>query len=364
MANIHSHVQHTVEPDLIVAWEQLWNSSATAHPFNSFTWFDTCRTVFAPQRFVVVTVYTDTVLEAILPLVIEKKYGITFYRSPGSHFLDKSALLTRDTNPEVLKALVQQLSLLGNVYLAELEERFAMPLSSGQSSASLVSSSASLYVALSENPYHLMSKKHRAMLKNRAAALGDRLQFQLHTGTTASHLPAMIDIEHDSFKPKERTDIFYETTARDLYRELMSTPKAGCAVGILYLDGKPIAHSFGMISHATFYASHLAYRSEYRSLMPGKLVAGRLLAALYARGIATADLSRGDSSFKRQFADNEYGQYDLYISTNPFVLYYVRCIHWVCGKLEHLPPRWVSVLRYWLRHLNAVRNPIPAPEVK
>ncbi len=357
VANIQASIHHQLDPDLIHEWEQLWNSSENAHPFNSYAWFAACRTAFDIREFAVVTVYENNALHAILPLTIEKKYGLRFYRSPGSHFLDKSSLLTKDSNEEVLKTLFSQLTLLGNVYIAELEERFALPLASDQPAASLISSSASLYVSLTQDPYQLMSKKHRAMLKNRAAAFGDRLRFQLHAGSIASELPAMIDIENNSFKPKERTDLFYEKAAQDLYRELMSAPAANCVVGLLYLDSKPIAHSFGMVSHDTFYATHLAYRSELRSLMPGKLVAGQLLSALYERGIAKADLSRGKSSFKSQFANNEYSQFDLYISKNIFVLRYVRSIHWICGKIEKLPPRLVGMLRYWIRHLHTVWNP-------
>lgn len=345
MSDIKFKVINKLDHDLLSQWHTLWQDCGQAHFFNSPMWFLSCLRAFTIKEFYIFCQYKEDKLEIILPLIKSHKYGINVLCSPGKKYLDKTTLLFIGCDYSDLHNFFEQVLKYGNLYLTEIDKNLRHNLQNKY-----------LFYKSSDNPYidlagqlSWLNKKHRSEIKNRIKKVGDHLDFQLHFSDTDKYLKDIFGIEDRSYKKQKGRHIFSDIQARKLYENIAKMKGDNSAVVLLYFDNSPIAHLFGLTYKNIFLAYHMAYLSNYRNIMPGKILLYHLIIKLQALEYKLFDFSRGQSSLKSQFTGTTREQYDLLTSNSFFVVFYWRLmllINWVISKLRRFVKRLLIKVNY------------------
>lgn len=276
----------------------------------TWCWFDALRASFpAAASARVVTVRADGALAGLLPLA-------EVARSPfGSELLvatdlsgGRNGLILADTaGPAVLQALLKGMtqaypSWATLNFTMQAQTRDAALFSAACQSLGFAlrsySTAASPYFALrgSEEEFRQgVSKSVLQMLRtsrNKAAKLGE-LSYRMFVGPddAAELMDAVLQIERQSWKHEAGTAITVQPQQLAFYRALFPRAlQSGLMLGlVLYLDGRPIAHNFGLLRGQVFSCLKHSNVSEHDKLSPSYLVAAELFDRLRALGIQTFD---------------------------------------------------------------------------
>jgi CelD/BcsL family acetyltransferase involved in cellulose biosynthesis len=125
------------------------------------------------------------------------------------------------------------------------------------------------------------------------------------TGSDVARAMAdVLAIERTSWKEAEGTSLANELHSTELYSALAEgyATLGWLRLHVLYLDGKPIAHLFGVRFRNELYALKTSYDAAYAALSPGLLVVLHALRHALAEGCSAIDLLGSDSRWKREVA--------------------------------------------------------------
>lgn len=302
-------------------WDNLWEKSPDAHFFNSSGYFLSFIDAFEPRFRRIIFCYDRGELVAVLPLIQSKKFGIPVLACPdqAKNYLDRTSFLVSRNITQFIDQFTVHARKLGNIYLADCSDFI--------SGAFCTSPTCFLEEAIKcprgkirEDALANMSTKQKRNIRRRIRKNEDHLEFKYFTENLNQQFEIMIEIERDSEKPQKGIALFDHEDARKLYRSIIKASPRNVAVGMLYFDKQPIASAFGLICKNTFLCTHMAFRSKFRNLEPGKMLICFLLEELRKKGVQNFDFSKGDGRLKREFTDEFPAQHNIYFSNNILVM--------------------------------------------
>ncbi len=312
-------------------WRRLWERSAGAHLFNSLEFFEAYCQVMPTEKSVVVLCYQAQELQAVLPLVSDRVFGICAWVTPGraGNYTDKLPLLVKDGNRFARESLIAAAQELGHVYLAEAELQSLPWLISGRRFhiAEWVSRSPFTTLSLEADVLRLMSAGQKRNLRQRIRAREADLKFELFETDLEKALEKVIQVERGSYKEHLQMSLFSNPKTVELIQGLMQMNPERFRIGILSYQGRPAATILGLVHGQTFFWYHASFVEACRQWGAGKMALYFTLEELRKAGFTKADLLRGDSDLKRQFAEGMTEQYDVYLPKNRLVfLWWQLCL--------------------------------------
>jgi CelD/BcsL family acetyltransferase involved in cellulose biosynthesis len=317
-----------LDNDFIREWHEFWDKQQNAHFFNSPEWFISCLTAFNAKNYFIFVVYQSKKIKLIWPTVKMKKFGISFLGSPGGEYLDKNSLLFDNDDPTIIGALIEKILKDANIYMTEVDEKTKCNIARTSTTKLIRQSSINPYISLDLEPFRFIKNKQKNEIKNKIKRYQGNLSFKLCEDNLRKHLATIFDIEHASIKAKNGKNIFSKKIARDLFNHI-SNGQNDALIALLFFNNKPIAHMFGLISKRSFIAYHMAYLKDYKNLIPGKILLYFLLPLLKEKDFTLFDFSRGESILKKQFAQQKKTQYEIFISDNTIINFYISCVFFI-----------------------------------
>lgn len=104
--------------------------------------------------------------------------------------------------------------------------------------------------------------------------------------------------KHIGMGRSPRHELFYRAVAEQFHRD------GQFALHLLYLDGVPIASTWGVAYDGTYFALYIAHDSEWNSFSPGTYLESLEIESSFGQGWHTYDPLGGFNSNKSRWADN------------------------------------------------------------
>lgn len=303
----------SVNDTLLDEWDQLWKKTAYGHFFNSPAWFLACHDTNMCQDYKVYVQRKDGNLEAILPLVPQRKYGVTTMMSPGGEFVDKSSLLLAE-NAGSLALLQKQLVREQAFSLSELSQEQCNLFERGDE-IRIKEASVNPYILLQQDPFIGVSKKQKSKVKNKIKKHESHLRYTSYKSDKEA-LELAFSLEERSYKKMKGKATFVSQDNRDFLKHVFERNKKNVIVDVLSYDGIPIICGIGFQYKKTYHAFYTSHDIAYRHLSPGKMLLFFLLQRLQKDGMEVFDFSRGKSTLKSEFTSLTKTQYTLSYATN------------------------------------------------
>ena len=316
--NYQTKIITKLDKKLLSAWESLWNESKFAHPFNSPAWFHLNSKLENFKEYKILTITNNQKLVGILPLVYSKKFGIHILQSPGGKYLDRSSLLIKSIDSEIITVLFNALKKEKDVFLHELPEDIAKMIKETDPTVTTIKVSVSPYLLLENNPYRFVPSDVKNKIVNRLKKNESHIIFKTFFGNKDS-LTIAIELDKRSSKEKQGKQTFSTDYDIQFFEELLHMYKKDFIVDILYFDEIPFAYSIGLRYKNTFHAISTAYDEKHKYLQPGKTLLYFILQRLSDDKLEFFDFSRGLSSVKRDFTPFAATQYDIVLTNNKII---------------------------------------------
>lgn len=160
--------------------------------------------------------------------------------------------------------------------------------------------------------YGSYAKKFRYNIRNSTKLLKELGDLELVQFTEQKEVPQFLSdvysIERSSWKEAAGTSLTANKKQEDFHSELASIAAAtGIFKGyILYLNGAPIAHVFGVLSDGVFYSLKLSYSEEYRKYSSGIVITSLVIQKLILEHVKFWDFSGPTEDYKRRWTSNAY----------------------------------------------------------
>jgi hypothetical protein len=242
----------------------------------------------------------DGKLALIIPLVQEKIYGIPALRFPGGKYLDKSAILYKNFDKEIIRETIEAITKLGNFYLEELSEELTGIITETNKNISKKESSISPYIPIEDNPFRYLTTFNRNKMMNRIKNNIDHLSYQTFYGD-AQGLEVAYAVDRISRKMKKGQGTFVNEKEKQFFSALLKTYKKDFSIDVVYFDNNPIVYGIGLRYKNTYQALNTAYDDNYKYMQPGKTLLYYLLTRLKDEQVEIFDFSRGVNSLKTDF---------------------------------------------------------------
>ena len=315
--------------DLETSWIDLWNKSDHAHFFNSLGFFKTCLNVYGINDYIVVTYWQKKSLVGVLPLLKRKRYGINSYSLPGGKFMEKSMMLIKDNSPKIIKEMIDAILISDNFFLSETEFIVSKDMLNYYRNSLAATISHSLYIDLEKNPFEALSKKNFNKIKNRITKNNKYLKHEHIQIIDNVILNLIFEIEQKSTKKLSGKEIFSKEINRSYFKSLVKQNPGIIVADLIYYKREPFVYSLGILSKHDYIALHTAFLSEYKWIMPGKVLLFYMLPFYKNLGIKIFNFGRGDTNFKHEFTSKYVAQYDLYLSKHLIPIIWWRLINYI-----------------------------------
>ncbi len=320
MNNLEVQIIKKIDKDFLKKWYKIWKNAYNRQFYNSPEWFISALKVFEAKDYLVFTVSKDSEVKLILPLIGKKFLGRKIYMSPGEKFLDKTTILLKDKDFDVLKAVFKKLANFGNFYLSEVDDWVKEEFEETRIGGKTFISSESFYLPL-EEAFEFLSKKQKSKIKNKYIKNKKRLTFlRLRGEKIINRIDDILKIDYLSSKREKSRETFSDKNSIRLLEIISKHSKESKPdLSILYFDRFPVVFSFGVISDGVYHAKYTSFVKKFAFLSPGKLLLYMLLPKLRAEGVKIFDFSRGDSTLKKEFTPYFEKYYDIFYSKDKFL---------------------------------------------
>ncbi len=316
MNKLETKIITKIDKEFLLAWYKLWRESNYAHFFNTPEWFIACLETEKISDYKIFACYKGGNLCALYPVAVSLKFGVKVLSSPTKKFSEKSTLLVKDYDPKVVWAIFDAITKNANVYLHELEDKVVSLLLEENPKILASVSSINPYINVKTDSFRFLSKKQKSKVVNKVKKNLPNLSYVQHRDNLTKYLAVIFDIEAKSYKKLKKKDIFSDSKARSLYKNIVKYASKYVSIDIVYYNNKPVVYSFGFIYKNTYLAFHTAYLASARHLSPGKILLYFLLNNLRERNFELFDFARGHNILKKEFTPYYHLQYDLYYSRN------------------------------------------------
>lgn len=160
--------------------------------------------------------------------------------------------------------------------------------------------------------YGGLAKKFRYNIRNSQKLLAEVGELSLERITDEKDVRRFLDhaylVERRSWKESAGTSLTTNKRQAEFHSRLAPIAASnGIFRGyILYLDGSPIAHVYGLLSDNVFYSLKLSYSEQFRKYSPGIVVTARAIQDLILTGVEYWDFSGPTEEYKRRWTNDAY----------------------------------------------------------
>ena len=129
----------------------------------------------------------------------------------------------------------------------------------------------------------------------------------------------IIRIEERSWKAPRGLSITAEEESRRFYAALTrrAARSGRLRIYLLYIDGAPVGHVYGLTSNGEYQALTTSYDQSYARISPGTLLFHEALRDVLADGYAVFDFLSGESRWKKELANDRRDYVDLCVFSQP-----------------------------------------------
>jgi CelD/BcsL family acetyltransferase involved in cellulose biosynthesis len=311
-------LRNKLDENLLMKWNDLWNKSEEGHFFNTPEWLLAYCRSHGVKNFSIVTIEDDDELLLVLPLVKERFFGISAYGSPGGKYLNKSSLLIKNIDKELLQELINYLIKQGNFCLKELSAELADIIEKIDNRLIKKESSINPYINL-DDPYKFLSNKQRNKIRNTIARNKNALRYESFTGDMNA-LNLVFEMDKRSSRTKKGKATFVDDTDRKFCQDMLKSLPKNFQIDLLYYEKDLICYSIELAFKKVIQAFNTGYNENYRQLRPGKILTYLLLDRLKNENYEILDFSRGNSILKQEFTSLLKKNYEILFSKNLFVM--------------------------------------------
>ncbi len=126
-------------------------------------------------------------------------------------------------------------------------------------------------------------------------------------------LPDLQKIERSSWKHAQRTSLADDAGEWERIERLarLSAERGAARLQLLYLDGVPVGHVFGLVQRRTLYALQTSFGEAFRELSPGAALFELALRRAFEEGLANFEFLGIESRWKNEMATEVREQVDL-----------------------------------------------------
>ncbi|MBI5374028.1 MAG: GNAT family N-acetyltransferase [Candidatus Schekmanbacteria bacterium] len=307
----------------LIQLEREWNSLETEQKgfnvFMSFPWIaGWFRHIGNDAVPLIITARCDGKLAGLIPLAV--KTGMVIPAGyPESDFIDVLCEdeVREEFLSEIFKFLFANFSTSKLVYIKSVPEesglykcfsRFPAPSGFGSSLTYLSSCNTSDISSGWEDYFKSFSTKVCADFRRRwkiASGYGE-VGFHVIAGDeiTEEVINDAVSINLAGRKALKKTAFFQDNRRIEFFKDLVksSVIKKQMLVAFLKIGDKPAAYKICFINGDEVWEYNTAFREEYASCSPGKLLTLRLLEYLAQKGFKSYNFLKGDEPYKKDFA--------------------------------------------------------------
>ncbi len=329
MQQYQAKILTNLDEVLSTHWQELWKKSENASVFNSYEWFQTCLETGNITDYELYVCYRDGELVAILPLHIDRHFGIKILGVLGDKFLVDTAFLVKEYDRELFKYFFGNILAKRNLFIHKVDSKATNLLHDIFPDMFFSLMSVNPCVNLEKDPLLTISKSTLSQIRSTIKKNPDQLRFKMYNGVEnlQNHLHTMFVLEQNSAKKLRSMDIFSQQETKDFFQTISKNCSQLVRIGFLYYNTIPIAYQFGFLYRKVFVAYQTAYLHEYGKLRPGKTILLYLLQSLKENGVDTLDLGGGISTYKLEFTSDYRLLYDLYYTKNKLVMVWWKSIN-------------------------------------
>ena len=151
--------------ELLKDWDDLWKRSSFANPFNSPEWCSASLEAFGYKEILLLTLYSENRLVAVVPLIKEKPFGVKVYTPPAAEFIQRQGFLYDDEIPGLLKRIIKELKQLDNVVLKCLDNSLLEEIRKGNNTVKILDVNVSPLMHINQNGEPLIAGKNQILRK-------------------------------------------------------------------------------------------------------------------------------------------------------------------------------------------------------
>jgi len=307
-------------------WGQLVDSCDDAGLLDTPEWLLTClRSFWSDKRLAFLFVRDDGVLRAALPLIEDECRG-PLHRPglilPIHNQVRRANLVTTFDVDATLDAILEHLRgekrgrrLTAHVVTDTSIARFLPSAASAHGMATTVRTSpASPYVDLPADWDEYLAgrdRKARKELRRKRNRIEKEPGFEARVVRDEKDVEAgiadLFAIEDNSWKATHGETMTETEELRGFYSELAyrCAARGWLRLQLLYIDGRPVAHLFGVAYKNELSALKTSYDNEFRNLSPGIIVVTEAMQQAIAEGVRRFDLLGGEARWKTELATGE-----------------------------------------------------------
>ena len=160
--------------------------------------------------------------------------------------------------------------------------------------------------------YGSLAKKFRYNIRNSQKLLSDIGGLSLERMTDEKDVPRFLEdayaVERLSWKEDAGTSITTNSFQEVFHSRLAPTVASDRIFRgyVLYLDGSPIAHVYGLLCGNVFYSLKLSYSEQIRKYSPGTVMTALAIQDLISDGVKFWDFSGPMEAYKKRWTKDAY----------------------------------------------------------
>lgn len=308
---------------LYMDWLYLWKRSTFANYANSPQWFKASLETFNYTKYTLITIYEQDMLVGIVPLVKVKVYGISLYTAAPLTYIYGVPFLADLHNQQLLTLLLNKITSLGPVFLANIPEFFVEKLQKKERNIRIVKQAINYYLPLVLDDTGDVQVKNKKKFLHKIKRTAEKFTFKSFDGNSSKGIQTVFSIDSQSRKHSRGYNAFSTKDAKKFYELLAKYFKSHVRINILYFNEMPIAYEIGFAVGQTYYGNQIAFVDEYRQYSPGKLIVVKLLDYLATKGFKKIDFGSGDNGVKRMLTEDSQQLYQVMLSNNFFIKRYI-----------------------------------------
>lgn len=325
-----------LDKETIKQWKSLWKHADNANIFNSYEWFLTCIKTTESKTYEIIVCYDAEKLVALLPLQAYRQFGIKVLGSISKEHLVDTPFLMETYDEELLRQFFTFVFTHKNIYLQKIDGKAVQIMHTVF--PTLFFSLMSVNPIISLDSDSMISSSTIKQIKKIMRKNTDQLRFIMFDNNLKKHLQTMFVLEKESSKKLRSMDIFSKRETKKFYQEVIKNCSELVRICFLYFNEVPIAYQYGYWQKESFVCDQIAYRNEYSRLRPGKTLLYFLIEELKKSPLKTIDLGGGISNYKIEFTHEYRLLYNMYYSSNMFIVLWWKIINIVRRAKQIIMP--------------------------
>ena len=164
--------------------------------------------------------------------------------------------------------------------------------------------------ALSRSRRETLNRKKRKLLNKSGGTV------EITVGNVADleqRLAHCWEISRNTWKERQGSSIASDKQRMAFYEAIAHSQREWLVLGLLYIDGKPVAFEYNLLHKGTIFNLKLGFNEDFSKLSPGVVLRLSLLEWVYGNDVRKFDYMGNTADYKTMFSTDIIKHEDLYI---------------------------------------------------